>query len=500
MLALLCEISRWFLTVILVGMSVWLTYLIHKTNTLQGHVRVAALAFVALSNMEKLSVLFFRDQFFLAREDQSDINMCYIYAQMCHGLFEPMRFYTAIVLARHSYPGAFPSKNGHIGGGIWMTVAFISICIPVDQELFTPPDVPGFCVVSMITGLVSFANTVILPLTLWNVANKIPANERQVHVRHFAWISLLVFVYGIFSFVDANLVPGDGAVIMRETMFLLSWYFTINVCYYWIIIPGMLLKAAPVFERVLLKKKRFVTQSIAPPIRMNSVSPRSKRKATRKVKRSGRRPGNKNYRTLLSPPEEKDDIPDVEHSPTRVTTKTSSQRISELNFDIATGTRRTPKAVLGKGLTFPRSASPKKSIETNLRSQTLTRSSVCDEFPETTANGFDSSDNERNEEDAAGDNEADEDFMLKREPTLFPSMPCSTRTSVVWEDNETEPLGDKELSTVSTSADGDKVELILQSTEKGEDVFGVGFGESPSTKRESNRDTVMWNINDIPIL
>jgi len=231
-LAISCEISRWVLTVSLAGISVHLAYLIQNSSKFQGRVRVAALAFLMLSNIEKLIVLIFRDQFFLSRWDHPDIDMCYIYAQACHGFFEPLMFCAAIFLARHSHPGALPSKSGHIGASIWITVAFVSVCIPVDNYLFTPPSVPGFCVVSMISGLVAFANTVVLPLALWNVAKKILVKERPEHVRHFAWISILLFVYGTLSFVDSNLLPGDWAIIMRELMFLLSVYFTVNVCYY----------------------------------------------------------------------------------------------------------------------------------------------------------------------------------------------------------------------------------------------------------------------------
>jgi len=75
-------------------------------------------------------------------------------------------FYAAVFLARHSILGVLPSRSRHTGGLIWVAAAFLIVCTPIDTYLFTPPAIKGFCVVSMISGLVAFSNTVIFTLKL----------------------------------------------------------------------------------------------------------------------------------------------------------------------------------------------------------------------------------------------------------------------------------------------------------------------------------------------
>jgi len=224
---------------------------------------------------------------------------------------------------------------------------------------------------------------------------------------------------------------------------------------------------------------------------MNSVLPQTK--PSLKAKRTQKSPED-NYRKLASPAEETDDIPEVLTLPESVNTKTRTKKKSELLFNIGTGSKRTPKAVLDTVFTFSQSNNP------TLSSRMLTRTSMSECLPGRTVQRLDILDNESDEEEVTGEMEGDaadpDDFMLEQEPELFPSMPCSKRASIVEVDNEKDPLGGKKLSTLTTSADGTMVPL---SAGKGESVFGVGFTQSPNTKEKSNRETVMWNINDIPI-
>jgi len=313
-------------------------------------------------------------------------------------------------------------------------------------------------------------------------------------------------VYGVISFVDANLIPGDWAVVMREVNFLLSVYFMINVCYHWIIIPWKLSKAEPLFKLLLLKKNRGVSSNETPPIPMNSVLPPPEWKQGLKVSSRARRRTEDRYRKLGDKAEtEKESTPESLYTPIALTPKTSSsstEGLSELEFNIDTGTRRSPNAVLNSLMSFSESSTHKNSISVNPRS--LLPGLLSEDISRKTVHQLETSDNESNKEETSenleGDEADEDDFMLTREPTLFPSMPGSQRASVVELVNEQDPLGAKSLSTVSEPKEATKVPLMSPSVAKGEDVFGVGFSESPDGRKRSKRETVTWNINDIPVL
>jgi len=507
MLALVCEISRWCLTLILIGISVWLVYLIQKSNKPQNETTIAAWAFLAFSNLEKLMVLCFRDQFFLAQEQLPDTDMCYIYAQACHGLLEPITFYAGTFLARDSILGVSPSRSRHIGGWIWLTAAFFIVCIPIDTYIFIPPAIEGFCVVSLIAGLVAFSNTVIFALKLWNESKNIPTRERGENKRIFSWIAFLLFVYGILSFVDANLHPGDWAVVIRELNFLLSLYFMINVYIYWIILPWKLSTAQSFFKLLLPKKRQGVSRSNVLPIPMKSVLPPPELNWSLKANPRALKPKEDNYKELGSRSEiEKEDASDVLYTPiaSMAVPACYSEGQNELEFDIDAGTRRSPKAVLRSIMSFSESCSQKKSINVNPRSL-LPPISTSDGISNRPVTELEMSDDERNKgetnlnlgKDEASENEEEDDFMLEREPTLFPSMPCSQRASII---EQPDPLEAQKLSTLNKPKESSKVKSMSLSTTNIEDVFGVGFSETPDGRKRSKRETATWNINDIPVL
>jgi len=84
-----------------------------------------------------------------------------------------------------------------------------------------------------------------------------------------------------------------------------------------------------------------------------------------------------------------------------------------------------------------------------------------------------------------------DDFMLGREPTMFPSMPVSEAGSLTELVQLEEPLNLNQIRVEKTSLDESSIR---------NEVFGVGFSESPTKERDSKRNTFIWNVNDIPVL
>jgi len=307
--------------------------------------------------------------------------------------------------------------------------------------------------------------------------------------------------------VDANLQPGDWAVLVRELNFLLSLYFMINICYYWIILPWKLSKAESFFKLLLLKKRHAVPSNSVPPIPMKSVLPQPELKQRLKGNsRAGKRTED-NYQQLVSKAEiEKEDPSEALYTsiPRTSITTCSSEGQSELEFDIDAGTRRSPKAVLRSIMSFSESCGRKNSINVNPGS--LLPLSVSDGISKGNVPELEISDDEGNKEetneilgrDEASENE--DDFMLEREPTLFPSMPCSQRASIIEVDNMQDPVEAQRLSPQNGLKESSEVPSKSLSTTNIEEVFGVGFSETPDGKESSKRETATWNINDIPVL
>jgi len=290
--------------------------------------------------------------------------------------------------------------------------------------------------------------------------------------------------------------------------FMLSLYFMINVYYWWIVLPWKLSKAESVFKLLLLKKRQGVSRSNVLPIPMKSVLPPPELKQSLKANPRALRRKEDNYQKLGSKTEiEKEDASEVLYTPiaSMVVPTCCSEGQSELEFDIDAGTRRSPKAVLRSLLSFSESCSPKKSIKVNPRSL-LPPISTSDGISNRPVPELEMSDDEINKEETkenlgraeGSENEEDEDdFMLEREPTLFPSMPCSQRASII---EEPDPLEAQKISTLHEPKESSKVKSMSLSTKNIEDVFGVGFSETPDGRKRSKRETVTWNINDIPLL
>jgi len=243
---------------------------------------------------------------------------------------------------------------------------------------------------------------------------------------------------------------------------------------------------------------------------MKSVLPQPELKQRLKGNsRAGRRTEDI-YQQLGSKAEiEKEDPPEALYTPIARTpiTTCSSEGQSELEFDIDAGTRRSPKAVLRSIMSFSESCGQKKSINVNPGS--LLPISVSEGISKGNVPELEIFDDEGNKQetneilgrDEASENEEHEDdFMFEREQQLFPSMPCSKRASIIEVGNEQDPLEEQTFSTLNGPKDSSEVPSMSLSTTNIEEVFGVGFSETPNGKEKSKRETATWNINDIPVL
>jgi len=198
-----CETSRWVITVGIVVIFAWLAHLIKDATTMKSRAKNAAYSLLILAILEKIIELCLRDQFYISDEDYPNADVCYLYAQIGYGMTQPLLLHVSTFLARCSIRGAPASKSRHIGGFIWASAAFFVIWLPIENDLFLPPAVPGLCVASMISGLVAFSNTLIFALRLYNLSRKIPVKNIEGHQRHFVLLSMLMLACGLISITEA---------------------------------------------------------------------------------------------------------------------------------------------------------------------------------------------------------------------------------------------------------------------------------------------------------